>query len=575
MAQTVYWVRGLSDPASMMRIRHELLRLHDVESVTWAAGGLLCIRSASDAESLSYITSLCQREQPDATVARAPVTARFLPWLLWSGSLLLWLMAWLPVPLWLRMLCWAFSATLALAPSMLGGGALWKKQPIGAPWLPTIWLVLSFLTGHAMQGSLACWLYSVGAYLLEQRMQRLCRELSPAADDGKSVMMRRAQRATRLYTLVVAILGVAVGLLLPAISHQPLDNGLYRGLTLLVLASIGAWPLTVWLHLLCGQRAVERHGAALRRPRKVETLATARSIALDRQGTLVAEPLYVAAMHTLPDVNANMCVGLAAMLESHVDHPVARAIVAHAAHLAVEQTGDIELKDVHVLPSMGVTAHMAEYRVMCGNPHLLEQYDLVAENLPECAAYLVIDDRVIAAFEVRGELRPDAAEAVQRLRKQGLHPLALLTGDQPNSAEKTAVQVGIDKVYAGLLPESKLAVFRDMQRDHAPALFVGSGLYDIPTLTQADAGVALSCAPPEVRSAADVLLTTDELTALPRAIKICRDTLFRVKWIGRIALMVQTLAVISGAVGLLPLWGAALVDAGVAIGATLGLDDKA
>ena len=85
----------------------------------------------------------------------------------------------------------------------------------------------------------------------------------------------------------------------------------------------------------------------------------------------------------------------------------------------------------------------------------------------------------------------------------------------------------------------------------------------------------MSCAPPEVRSAADVLLTTDELMALPRAIKICRDTLFRVKWIGRIALMVQTLAVISGAVGLLPLWGAALVDTGVAIGATLGLDDKA
>lgn len=575
MAQMTYWIQGLSDPNSLLRIQHELLLLRDVEAVAWMSDAVLWIKTSGSSDPLAYIASLCRREEPDATVTRMPAAGRFLSLYLWMGSLLLWLVGQLtPLPLWGETLFFALSAAMALTPTLFGGLSLWEKQAWGTPVLPLVWLVLSFLSVHAAQGALTCLLYSIGSFLFSWRARQLCRTAPPVSDDGKSGIMRRANRVSRVYTLIVVILAVVAGLLIPAIANQPALDWLYRGLTLLVLASSGVWPLTVWLHLLDGQRAADRQGAALRHPRYVETLAQAQSIALDRQGTLIEEPLYVTALHTLPDVSADMCVGLAALLEAHTDHPVAQAIVAHASHLSVEQTGHIALEDVTVIPAMGITARMAEHRVLCGNPHLLERYDLVAENLPESTVYLAIDDRVVAAFDIAGSLRPDATEAVRELRGQGLKPIALLTGDQPTSAEKAAVQVGIDKVYASLLPESKLSVFREIQRKHAPALFIGSGVYDVPTMVQADVGVALSCSPPEARDAADVLLTTDELAALPRAIAVCRTAMIRLQWKGRIDLAVRLLALIGGIAGVLPMWGAALTQILLSVGTTLDLRDK-
>lgn len=571
MARVAYWVRGLIHPDSLTRIQQELISLQGVDRALWTPDAILWVKTASGDPS-AYITALCHREEPRASVTRVSSALRFLSVYLWGAGLLLWLLGSLVLlPFWAESFFFAFSAAMALVPLTLGGLSLWKKQVWGTPILSVVWLILSFLFGYAAQGAITFLLYSIGSSLLTWRTRHLCRTISPVSDEEKGLAKRRADRFIQIYTVIVVALAVIIGWLVPTITQGSFTDWLYRGLSLLVLAQAGIWPLTISLHLRAGKQAAARQGAALKSTRYVEVLADTDAVALDKQGTLTQEPLFVTSLHTLPDVSANMCVGLAALLESHVDHPVARAMVEHAARVAVEPTDPNAVTDIETIPAMGVTARMADHQILCGNHHLLDRYDLVAENLPEGAVYLAIDDQVVAVFDITGPLRPDAANTISALHQQGITRVALLTGDQPTAAEKAAIQVGIEEVYAGLLPESKLSVFRKIQRKHLTTLFIGSGLYDIPTMTQADAGVSLFCAPLEVRDAADVLLTTDELVALPRAIALCRLVMKRAKRKGWIGLGVDVIAIVCGIIGILPIWGAMLVQMILAAGATVGL----
>lgn len=570
MPRYTFIICGLSNPDSLSRVRHGVLSLQDTRKASLIFPGILDI-STSGADPKVFVASLCCRENAAARVTAVSPGYRYLFPALWAGGLLLWLAGYLlSLPVWASLLFFALSAGATL-PAIAMGGALWGRTAKGLPLLPLLWIALSFLGGYAPDGGLAALIYAAGLALFSHLSLRQGRQIiAKAALPANSRRERSAHRAAGLFSLIMLIAALLCVTLVPLIAGQPLSAWFYQSLTLLVLAQAGLWPLCVTRQLQAGSRAAAEQGAALKDSRTAEVLGEAGCVAFDKLGTLTGTPLYVTSLNTLPDVSADMCVGLASLLESHVDHPVARAIVEHARRINVQPTDAAEVTDIAVVPAMGVTARMGERVLLCGSRHLMYSYDLVAENLPEAAVYLAIDDRVIAAFEIAGPLRPDAAEAVGALREEGIGPLALLTGDQPTAAEKAAGQVGLTEVYAGLLPESKLSAFRKLQKQHPPALFVGSGLYDIPAMVQADAGVALSSAPAEVQNAADVLLTTDELTALPRAIALCRTALERLQWKGRLGLVVKAAALILALTGLLPLWGAVLVEAGLAAVSLVG-----
>lgn len=564
MPRYTFIVRGLSLD-SILRLRHGILSLQDTRRAVWMFPGILDISTAGE-NPQAFVVALCRRENPKAHVTEVSAGYRFVFPALLAGGGLLWLAGLLlPVPFWASLLLYALPAGAAL-PIIAGSGSLCSGTATSAPLLPFIWICLSFLAGYARDGALAALIYTAGLALFSQLALRQDRRHVPdRADFPGCRHQRTARRFSRLYTVLVLVLAIVVAALVPLMEGQTLPVWLYRALSLLVLAPGGLWPLCVTRQLRAGRREAAEHGASLKDNRCVEVLAATSSVAFDKLGTLTEPTLYVTSLHTLPDVSADMCVGLASLLESHVEHPVAQAIVEHARRVGVQQTDRAEVTDIAVVPAMGVTARMDGRMLLCGSRHLLDSYDLVAENLPEAAVYLAIDDRVIAAFDVAGPLRGDAVQAIEALKQEGICHLTLLTGDQPTAAEKTAVQVGLSEVYAGLLPESKLSALRKLQKRHAPALFVGSGLYDIPAMTQADAGVALGSAPPEVQNAADILLTADELAALPRAVALCRAAITRLRWKGRVGLAIKAAAILLALTGLLPLWGAALAETGLAV----------
>ncbi len=574
MPRYTYIIRGLSSLDSVLRVRHGILSLQDTSKVVWMFPGILTISTAG-ADPQAYVATLCRRENPEVRVTAVSTGYRCVFPALWAGGLLLWLAGvLLPVPFWASLLLSALSAGAAL-PAIAGSAAVWTGTVKSVPVLPLIWICLSFLVGYAQEGALAALIYAAGLALFFQlALRQDQRHVPDMTDSPSSRSQRAARRFSRLYTVIVLVLGIAVSALVPLMEEQTLPVWLYRALSLLVLAQSGLWPLCVTRQLRAGRREAAEHGASLKDNRCVEVLAETGSVAFDKLGTLTEPTLYVTSLHTLPDVSADMCVGLASLLESHVQHPVARAIVEHARRVGVQQTDRAEVTDIAVVPAMGVTARMDGRMLLCGSRHLLDSYDLVAENLPEAAVYLAIDDRVIAAFDIAGPLRGDAVQAIEALKQEGIHHLTMLTGDQPTAAEKTAVQVGLSEVYAGLLPESKLSALRKLQKRYSPALFVGSGLYDIPAMTQADAGVALGSAPPEVQNAADILLTTDELATLPRAVALCRGVTTRLRWKGRVGLAVKAAAVLLVLTGLLPLWGAVLVETGLAVLSLFGTGSR-
>ena len=573
MAEYTYQVRGLPSPDSAARIHHELLSLRDIQKATWTAGSILWIKT-DGGDPLPFVLALCRQEKAHS-VTRVPGIYRFFPLYCWLAGLLLWLLGWLlPLPYWAGWIFFALAAAIAGLP-LLAGTTSWKQRSWGSPVVLAAWLILSFFSGNAQDGALAVLLFSVGMILWDYFAGRFNRYIPPLPVRDKT--KQPAIRAAHLYMLAAISVAVIVGILVPLIGNKSWATWLGRACTILIMAQAGLWPVTVVLHLRAGRQAAARYGCICKQPEKIETLAKAQSVVVDKQGTLTKEPLRVVSLHTLPDVSADMCVGLAALLESHADHPVARAIIAHAAQLQItagQGIGDA-IQDIEILPSMGVTAHMEDHVLLCGNRQLLESYDLVAENLPEGEVYLAIDDRVIASFGIAGRLRRDAAQAVSDLKVLGIDSISLLTGDPPTPAEKTAVQVGIENVYAGLLPESKLSALRKIQRSHPPTLFIGCGIYDIPTLLQADAGITLPSAPQEVQEAACVLLDTGELCALPRAIRECRKVLAALRWKGRAGLIIKAAAMVVAICGLLPLWGAVLTEIVLAALSAAGLSRRA
>ncbi|MFB4313975.1 heavy metal translocating P-type ATPase [Actinomadura sp. 21ATH] len=342
------------------------------------------------------------------------------------------------------------------------------------------------------------------------------------------------ERIEQRYSAGMVIATIAV-FVVPLLFGSDVSAALLRAMTFMIVASPCAVVLATMPPLLAAIANAGRHGVLVKSAVAMEQLGTATRVAFDKTGTLTegtpqlgsVRPLFKGGQEA--GIRSEELLALAAAAETPSEHPLARAVVdgARRAGLSIE-----EAEEFTSTPGQGVGARVGGRWVQVGSPaRLLDERALGAaatavkelESGGQTAVVVRVDGQVAGVLGLADRPRPDAAAAVAAITTlTGAGPL-LLTGDNPRAADRIAEHAGIEDVRAGLLPQDKVTVVRNLQSGGEKVLLVGDGVNDAPALATAHAGVAMGRVGSDLAlETADAVIVRDELSAVPAVMALSR-----------------------------------------------------
>ncbi|MGI5287358.1 heavy metal translocating P-type ATPase [Nonomuraea polychroma] len=330
----------------------------------------------------------------------------------------------------------------------------------------------------------------------------------------------------------VAMVAATVALFtLPLLWGVPLQESLLRAMTFMIVASPCAVVLATMPPLLAAIATAGRNGVLVKSAVVMEQLAGVTQVAFDKTGTLTEGRPYLAEIRVLTGTRESV-LALAAAAEEGSEHPLGRAVVQAAREAGLTWPA---AESFEAVPGTGVRARVDGKSVEIGSPTALltpageagsSAYGSVVGELEDgghSAVVLRVDGVPVAVLALADRTRPGAADAVARLKAVTEAPPVLLTGDNPRAAGRVAAHVGIDDVYAGLLPEDKVTAVRELQERGARVALVGDGVNDAPALASAHTGIAMGRAGSDLAlDTADAVITRDELAAVPAVLALAR-----------------------------------------------------
>ncbi|HUU33331.1 MAG TPA: heavy metal translocating P-type ATPase, partial [Vicinamibacterales bacterium] len=419
---------------------------------------------------------------------------------------------------------------------------------------------------------------------LEVRVTRAVRDTTLArivhlvetAQADRAPTQQFIDRFARWYTPTV-VTAAALVFVVPVLLGLPAGAWAYRALVLLVVACPCALVISTPVSIVAALATAARHGVLIKGGAHLERLAGVRVVAFDKTGTLtVGEPavVTVTVLNAEDDLEGEReALAAAAAVEARSAHPIARAVVAAARLRGLESGG---ATDVVGRPGRGADGRWRNQTVVVGNARLMSEQGLADAAMAragdamaargETAVFVAIGGRVRLALGVADRARPVAADVVRLLRGQGIAHVALLTGDTRPAAAVLAAATGVTDVRAGLLPEEKLAVLRELRQTHGPVAMVGDGVNDAPALAAADVGIAMGViGSAAALEAADIALMSDELQKIPYAVRLGRATLTNVRTNVALSLGLKVAVLVLAVAGLSTLWMAVLADTGASV----------
>jgi Cd2+/Zn2+-exporting ATPase len=373
------------------------------------------------------------------------------------------------------------------------------------------------------------------------------------AQSRKSKTQKLIARFARIYTPAV-MAGAALLLIIGSLFFGGWRIWLPKALAFLVASCPCALVLSVPLAYFTGIGAAAKCGVIIKGGTYLDTLATAEVFAFDKTGTLTSGEPELEATVVFGDFGEGDALRLAAICEHYSEHPLAAAIRA--------AVGEVPAPDkAEEIPAGGTMCEYDGKKLLCGGKRLLTKYGVQVKNLPEAPVYLAVDGSAVAAFRFGQRLREGADKLPEKLREQGAHRVALLTGDTRTQAESIAAQVRIGEVYAELLPEDKLRVLEDLRG--SGVIFVGDGVNDTPVLAAADAGVALGLGTQAACEAADIIIVGEDIGVLADCRALCRRVRSVVAVNIVFSLAIKAAVLIWAALGNAPIVAAVFADVGV------------
>ena len=374
-------------------------------------------------------------------------------------------------------------------------------------------------------GYLVCRATRVGE---DTTLSQIIQMVSDAAAT-KAPIAKVADRVSGIF--VPAVISIAVvTILVWLLAGESIGFALARGISVLVISCPCALGLATPVAIMVGNGVGAKNGIMFKTAVSLEETGKVEIVALDKTGTITAGEPKVTDIVPAEGIKEKELLSYAVALEARSEHPLAKAILAYAKQ---KELFKYEIKTFEALPGNGLRAEINGKKVFGGHCNFIQKNVKISNEVVTAAAnfsaqgktplFFALEDEYLGMIAVADVIKEDSPRAVEELQNMGIR-VVMLTGDNERTAKAIGAKAGVDEVIAGVLPDGKEAVIRNLQKQGKVAM-VGDGINDAPALTRADIGIAIGAGTDIAIDAADVVLMKSRLSDVPAAIRLSRATL--------------------------------------------------
>ena len=396
-------------------------------------------------------------------------------------------------------------------------------------------------------------------------------DLVENASSKKSNSEQFITKFARYYTPVVVIIAVFLAIIPPlVIDGATFSDWIYRALAFLVVSCPCALVISIPLSFFGGIGGASKKGVLVKGSNYLEALAETEIVVFDKTGTLTKGVFNVQEIHP-EGVSKEELLELTAHAESYSNHPISLSLKRAYS----KEIDNGRISDVEEISGHGVIATVDGKKVMAGNIKLMKKMDIpyFKGELIGTVVHVAVNNKYIGYIVISDEVKEDSAQAIKELKAANIKQTVMLTGDNKSIGSKVAKELGLDKVYAELLPADKVEKLEELlsQKSKKGKLaFVGDGINDAPVLARADIGIAMGGLGSDAAiEAADVVIMTDEPSKIATAMKTSKKTLKIAHQNIVFAIGIKIIVLILSAFGIATMWAAIFADVGVTIIAVL------
>jgi Cd2+/Zn2+-exporting ATPase len=332
------------------------------------------------------------------------------------------------------------------------------------------------------------------------------------------------------FVLAGAILLILVPLMKPS---EDFFTSFYRAMTWLVVASPCALVISTPASILSAIANGARNGILFKGGVYLEQTAALKVIAFDKTGTLTNGRPSLQSIFTYNQCTENELLRLVAAAEARSEHSIGQALIAAAENRGILIPNSSEF---YAIPGQGIEAIVEGKQLMVGNSQLFNERSIripdeliekknELEQAGQTVMLVYATGQWLGLFAIADTLRPDAGKIIQSLKAAGIKRTIMLTGDNEYIAKSIAAEAGVDEVYASLLPQDKVRILENARKQFGKIAMIGDGVNDAPALAVADVGIAMGGAGSDIAlETADIVLMADDLSNLPHAIRLARQS---------------------------------------------------
>lgn len=396
-------------------------------------------------------------------------------------------------------------------------------------------------------------------------------DLVENASSKKSKSENFISKFAKYYTPIVVVTAVLLAIIPPMIFNRAeWIEWIHRALTFLVVSCPCALVISIPLGFFGGIGGASKIGVLIKGSNYLEALSNTEIMVLDKTGTLTEGVFEVQQINPI-DISKEDLIKYATYAESFSNHPIAISLKKAYGKEIVNK----KVSETQELPGLGVRAVIEGKSIFVGNEKLMKEncIDYIKSEEIGTILYIAVNNKFAGTIVISDKIKTDAKETIDKLKKDNIKKIVMLTGDKRKVGENVAKKLGIDEVYTELLPSDKVEKVEELMKnksENGNLAFIGDGINDAPVLAISDIGIAMGGLGSDAAiEAADVVLMTDEPSRVVDAIKISKKTMTIVKQNIIFAIFIKLIVLILSAIGISNMWQAVFADVGVSILAIL------
>ena len=380
-------------------------------------------------------------------------------------------------------------------------------------------------------------------------------ELVEDATDKKTKRETFVAKAGKIYTPIIFILAILIAIFAPLIFNITYAESIYRGLTFLVISCPCAIAISIPLSYFTAIGVASKNGILIKGSNYLDNLSNVNKIIFDKTGTLTKGAFSVTDIKIFDNnYTKDEIIDILVKGESLSNHPIAKSIM----QLAQGEIENVDVKDFKELDGKGITYFIANKEIKIGNKN-------ICNCEQEALLHLSINGKHVASITIDDGIKDNAYDTISQLRENNIKTY-MFTGDKKEIAIDIAKKLNIDEVKYEMLPTDKYEMYESIIGDNDIVAFVGDGINDSPVLKRADIGISMGGVGSEAAiEASDIVLMSDDLSKIPKAINISKYTNFIIKQNLSFAIFIKLAILLLSILGLANMWFAVFADTGVTL----------